>query len=66
MSNFSDEIYSDLHKAVEECEKAKIETVGVGILSDAVRTFYPKCVVLNDLNDLPKAVMAELKRILLP
>lgn len=66
MSNFSDEIYSDLHKAVEECEKAKIETVGVGILSDAVRTFYPKCVVLNELNELPKAVMAELKRILLP
>lgn len=65
MSYFPEEIYSDLHKAVEECEKKRIETIGIGIMDDAVETFYPKSVVLKDLNELPKQVMKELKGILL-
>jgi cobalamin biosynthesis protein CobT len=65
MSYFPEEIYSDLHRAVEECEKKRIETIGVGIMDDAVKTFYPKCVVLKDLAELPKQVMKELKGILL-
>jgi hypothetical protein len=64
MSHFPEEIYSDVHKAVAECEKKQIETIGIGIMDEAVRTFYPKCVVLKDLAELPKAVMSELKRIL--
>jgi cobalamin biosynthesis protein CobT len=65
MSRFPDEIYSDLHKAVEECEKKKIETIGVGIMDNAVKDFYPKHIVLKDLAELPKQVMKELKGILL-
>jgi cobalamin biosynthesis protein CobT len=65
MSRFPDEIYSDLHKAVEECEKKKIETIGVGIMDKAVKDFYPKHIVLKDLAELPKQVMKELKGILL-
>jgi cobalamin biosynthesis protein CobT len=64
MSRFPEEIYSDLHRAVEECEKKRIETIGVGIMDDSVRTFYPKAVVLKDLAELPKQVMKELKGIL--
>nr|WP_247300586.1 hypothetical protein [Bradyrhizobium sp. 179] len=65
MSYYSDEIYSDLHKAVEECEKKRIETIGIGIMDSSVKTFYPKAVVLKDLAELPKQVMKELKGILL-
>jgi cobalamin biosynthesis protein CobT len=58
------EINSDLHRAVAECGKMHIDLVGLGIMDVSVREFYPRCVVLNDLADLPGAVMGELKRIL--
>lgn len=63
-SYFPHEIYADLHRAVAEAEAKKIETIGIGIMDASVKTFYPKHVVLNDLGDLPKTVMSELKRIL--
>jgi cobalamin biosynthesis protein CobT len=55
---------SDLHAAVAELDKKKIECVGLGILDQSVKTFYPKYSVLRDLNALPGAVMGELQRIL--
>ncbi len=64
MSHHTGEIYADVHRAVKECDKKGIEIVGLGIMDSAVRTFYPKCAVLNDLSELPKAVMGELKRVL--
>jgi hypothetical protein len=51
--------------AVEKTMKAGIETIGIGVLDTAVRRFYPKHIILNDLKELPALVMGELKRILL-
>jgi cobalamin biosynthesis protein CobT len=58
-------INSHLHKIVADAVKAKVEIIGVGIQSAAVRSFYPKAMVLNRVEDLPKMVMGELKRILM-
>lgn len=58
-------INSHLHKVVKDATKAKVEIIGIGIKSTAVQTFYPKSMVLNRVEDLPKMVMGELKRILL-
>jgi cobaltochelatase CobT len=63
-SPFPHEITKDCKRAVIEVTKAHIETIGIGILTDCVKRFYPKHVVLNDLAELPKTVMGELKRIL--
>lgn len=57
-------INSHLHRVVADAKKAKIEIIGIGIQSTAVQTFYPKSMVLNRVEDLPKMVMGELKRIL--
>lgn len=43
-----------LREVVGNIEKAGIEVLGVGIQSDAVRRFYPKWVVYNNLDDLMK------------
>ena len=51
--------------AVEMAEKMGVETIGIGIMSDAVKAYYPKHVVLKKLEDLPGAVMGELKKILI-
>jgi cobalamin biosynthesis protein CobT len=54
-----------LKETVEQVEKRGIETVGIGILTDAPRHYYPKFALLNNAAELPKCVMGELKRILL-
>lgn len=53
-----------LKSTVLNLTKMGIETVGIGIQSDAVKHFYPRYLTLNDVSDLPSAVMGELKRIL--
>lgn len=58
------ELHADLHRAVKECGQKKIDCIGLGILDRNVKRYYPKSVVLDQLNDLPKAVMGELKQIL--
>jgi cobaltochelatase CobT len=55
----------DLRKAVRDISKHGIETVGIGILSDSVRKFYPNNVVVGKIDDLPKEAMKKLKDILL-
>ncbi|SER28927.1 Cobalamin biosynthesis protein CobT [Faunimonas pinastri] len=57
-------LYSHLHASVAGATKAGIEVIGIGIMNDAVKTFYPKHMVLHDLESLPGTVMGELKRIL--
>lgn len=58
-------LYRHLKETVEATEKAGIEVIGIGIQSDSVKQFYPKNIVLNKVEDLPKAVMGELKKILM-
>ncbi|TXN07946.1 VWA domain-containing protein [Methylobacterium sp. WL103] len=53
-----------LKRTIATAARMGVETVGIGILSDAVRHFYPKHFVLNQVNQLPGLVMQELKRIL--
>lgn len=53
-----------LHRAVAAATKAKIDVVGIGIMDHSVRTFYPKHLVINKVEELPKAVMGELRRAL--
>lgn len=59
------DLYSHLHKVVEDAEKQHVEVIGIGIQTTAVKSFYPKNVVLNDVAELPRLVMGELKKILL-
>jgi len=58
------ELYADLHRAVKELTDKKVDVVGLGIMTDAVKTFYPKHSILKKLDQLPGAVMGELTRIL--
>lgn len=55
---------SDLHAAIKELEKAGVDVVGIGVLTDIVKTFYKKNIHLRNLGELPKVVMGELQRIL--
>lgn len=61
--------YADLNahlvKTVEEITKQGVKTVGIGIMTDAVKRFYPKSVVLNNVNDLPSTVIRELRQLLI-
>ncbi len=54
---------SDLKQRVKLIERSGIETVGIGILSDAVQHYYTDHIVLNDLKDLPTMAMRKLAKI---
>ena len=56
---------SHLHQVIEESTKRGIEVIGIGIMDDSVRHYYPKHVVLKRIEELPSTIMKELKRILL-
>jgi len=53
-----------LKGVVEDLAKLKVETIGIGIQDGSVKHFYPRHMVLRETEDLPGAVMGELKRIL--
>lgn len=53
-----------LREVVKGLSKS-MHVVGIGIQSDAVKSFYPKSLVLNDVSDLPVTVVKELARLLL-
>ena len=50
---------------VIEMVSKKADCVGIGIMSDAVQQFYPRWQVIDNLNDLPKATMDELGKLLI-
>lgn len=58
-------IFNHLQVAVQELEHSGIETLGIGIMSNAVNRFYPKSVVINSIEQLPQVAMTELKRFLI-
>lgn len=60
----ADNARGHLKLVVENLNKSGIETIGIGIMDDAVRAFYPKYVVLNNVMDLPGQIMKELRQIL--
>ena len=49
---------------VRHLESIGIECIGIGIMDASVKKYYPKHVVLKDVNQLPFEVMAEIKKLL--
>ncbi|PTB18806.1 cobalamin biosynthesis protein CobT [Trinickia symbiotica] len=60
-----DVLRADLQARITELRERGVELVGVGILTDAVETFYPTSAVVERLQDLPKAAFDVLGRTLL-
>jgi cobalamin biosynthesis protein CobT len=58
------EQYAHLKQTVESFARSGMECIGIGIFSEAVKRFYPKHIVLEELDDLPGQVMKELTDIL--
>jgi len=56
---------TDLLARVKRCEQAGIDLIGIGVLEDAVETFYPNNVVVRNLEDLPATVFEALQNTLL-
>lgn len=54
-----------LRKAIKTVTEAGIETYGIGIQSNAVKSYYPKFCVVNDLRDLVQVSMSKLLELLL-
>ncbi len=50
---------------VEQLTRQGFDLVGIGIKSAAVARFYDNFLILNSVEELPKAVMGELKKILM-
>lgn len=53
-----------LHYAIEQAKKADIETFGIGICSDSVSKFYPHYSIVNEIEDLGKETLTQLKKFL--
>jgi len=60
-----DVLSSHLKSVVKRVSAAGIKTIGIGIHSDAVRKFYDKNVVINDIKELPVQTIKELRHLLL-
>jgi len=54
-----------LKQKVKDIAASGVKVVGIGIQSDAVRQFYPKSLVLNNVEDLPSVVIKELRQLLI-
>lgn len=54
-----------LTRVVKDTEASGIETLGIGIETDEVRQFYPKCIVLDNVAELPTKIVSELSAMLL-
>ncbi|QFZ84518.1 hypothetical protein GFK26_17975 [Variovorax paradoxus] len=52
-------------EAVKKVQAAGIEVVGIGIRTTAVKSYYDKHIVLNNLAELPTVVMGQLTKMLL-
>lgn len=59
----STDVYGWTKKAVDFVSK-KVECVGIGIMSRAVKEFYPRHVVVEDVSSLGQVVTKELTRLL--
>ncbi|MBJ9593042.1 cobaltochelatase CobT-related protein [Burkholderia seminalis] len=56
---------TDLHARVDALRARRVELIGIGILDDAVESFYPVSRVVEHLNALPGAAFAVLSDTLL-
>ena len=51
--------------AVNDVAKSGTDIIGIGIISEAVRRYYPKYTVVKDVSDLAGAAMDQLSKALL-
>lgn len=61
----SGDISDHLRDTVRQIEASGINTVGIGIHSKAVESFYSKSIYVDDINQLPTVVAKQLKQMLL-
>ncbi|MPS48468.1 hypothetical protein [Methylobacillus sp.] len=54
-----------LKRTVQNLTKRGVEVLGVGIMDDAVKAYYPKHVVIKSIKDLPTTVISEVQKLLL-
>jgi len=57
-------LHAHLKGAVKDAEKGGIEVLGIGIQTSDPKKYYPKCVTLNNVSDLPGTVIREIKKLL--
>lgn len=60
----ADDGHDRMRELIAMGERAGVETIGIGIMDDAVKQFYRKHLVLQSVSELPRAVMGEMRRIL--
>lgn len=53
-----------LSAVVKQIEASGVAVIGIGIQSSAVKNYYKRAIVLDDINELPTRVMTELKILL--
>jgi cobalamin biosynthesis protein CobT len=58
-------LHADLHARIAALTASGIELIGIGVLDDAVETFYPEAVVVRSLAELPSTAFEVLSRRLL-
>lgn len=63
--NYTGNLRDHLKKVVKEIEQSGIDVLGLGIISQAVKKYYPKHIVLSDVAELPTTVIKEIKQLLL-
>ena len=54
-----------LRDTVKKIEKGGINVIGIGIESNDVTRYYSKSIVINSVDELPKRVIGELRKLLL-
>jgi len=57
-------LQTDLQQRIQAITQSGIELIGIGILDDAVESFYPVSVVVRKLSELPATALATLSRML--
>jgi cobalamin biosynthesis protein CobT len=55
-----------LKAVVKELPRKGIQVVGIGIQTTTVQQYYPKSMVISNTEELPRAVMSQLRALLLP
>ena len=55
---------SSVHRAVALCPELGIETIGIGIQIENVRTYFSNSVVINDVEQLPATLLELLRDVL--
>lgn len=62
-ANMSDELASQhLKKVVDEIERSEIKIAGIGVMDDAVKRFYKNNATIHNIEDLPKALLEQVRK----